>query len=110
MHGLDAGFASFAALGEALERLQDVEEAAVGHPASADRDSLLELAVEREVEFRATESDRDGRAGHHREVEFPRPVVHLFGLLPVVGEMFVVEDGTERRECLKTLTTWSMKR
>ena len=81
-----------AAFHHALQHLERMEAIGIHWPV-AQGEPGLEFGTYGILQHRFTNANRDGRAGHERDAQFLRAVIHGFGFWPRVGEMLVGEDG-----------------
>ena len=63
------------------------------HAAVSDTHRLADARAQRHLERGRSPGDRQAGAGHEGELHSPRRVVHLLGVVPVPGEVLVVEHG-----------------
>ena len=68
-----------------------MEQPTIRHPATADRESFLQIRFKRKIKRRPPKRHRNRRPSHEGKVQLARPIVHLLRLRPVVGEMLIVE-------------------
>src|SRR5207247_2059898 len=66
---------------------------AVRGPSASYHERIFKPHTERVVQLRTSKCHRQRRTRHEGKMQFTRPVVHLPGLRPIVGEMLVAEYG-----------------